>query len=152
VYLGARILDQQWGVCPNTIQVFTALDDSLNISTDVVTANKTCYVMNDLSAIPVYANRPYVAGWPHMRFYAEVPILSPTGFVIGTYCVVDNKPRNGLDDKCFAALNEIASAIMNHLALVRSQYTLQRSAEMVKGLGLFVEGKMGFPRVSQVST
>jgi len=77
VYLGARILDQQWGVCPNTIQVFTALDNSLDISTDVVTANNTCYVMNDLSAIPVYANRPYVMGWPYMRFYAEVPIHSP---------------------------------------------------------------------------
>ena len=73
VYLGARILEMAWGICPNTIQVFTALDDSLNLSTDLVTANKDCYVMNDLSAIPAYALRPYVVGWPYMRFYAEVP-------------------------------------------------------------------------------
>lgn len=143
VYLGARILDMQWGVCPNTIQVFTALDDSLDISTDIVTANKECYVMNDLSAIPVYATRPYVAGWPYMRFYAEVPIHSPTGYVIGTYCVVDDKPRDGLDQKGLDALNEIASAIMNHLALVQMQHGLQRAGEMVRGLSRFVEGKSG---------
>lgn len=141
VYLGARILDMQWGVCPNTIQVFTALDDSLNLSTDLVTANQDCYVMNDLSAIEAYADRPYVAGWPHMRFYAEVPIYSPTGFVIGTYCVVDNKPRSGLDKEGLAALNEISTAIMNYLSLVRMQRRLHRSGEMVKGLNLFVEGK-----------
>lgn len=142
VYLGARILDVQWGVCPNAIAVFTALDESLNLSTELITANQGCYVMNDLSAIEAYADRPYVAGWPHMRFYAEVPIFSPTGFVIGTYCVVDDKPRlGGLDQKGLLALNEISSVIMNYLALVRVQRRLHRADEMVKGLNSFVEGK-----------
>lgn len=145
VYLGARILDIQWGVCPNTIQVFTALDDSLNLATDLVTANQQCYVMNDLSAIAAYADRPYVAGWPHMRFYAEVPIYSPSGFVIGTFCVVDDKPRDGLNKQGLDALNEISSAIMNYLALVRTQRQLHRAGEMVKGLNLFVEGKSDTP-------
>jgi hypothetical protein len=62
IYLGARVLDMHWGVYPNTIQVFTALDDTLNVSTDIVSANKDFYVMNDLSAIPAYADRPYGAG------------------------------------------------------------------------------------------
>ena len=106
VYLGPRILDSQWGVCPHTIQVFTALDDRFDISTDLIVANKSCYVMNDLSAIEAYKSRPYVSGWPYMRFYAEVPIHSPTGHVIGTYCVVDSKPRDGLDQTSFDALNE----------------------------------------------
>lgn len=143
IYLGARTLDQHWGVCPNTIQVFTALDDSLDLDTELIVANKTCYVMNDLAAIPAFKERPYVAGWPHMRFYAEVPILSPTGYVIGTYCVVDDKPREGLDKKSFDALNEIAAAIMNHLALIRTQFSLQRAGEssyyfLVKVLSHFV--------------
>jgi hypothetical protein len=76
-----------------------------------------------------------------MRFYAEVPIHSPTGHVIGTYCVVDDKPRNGLDPKGLADLNEISSAIIKHLTLVRMQEELQRAGEMVKGLSMFVEGK-----------
>jgi hypothetical protein len=141
VYLGARVLDMVWGVCPNTIQVFTAKDGHLNIETDLVFANPKQYVMNDLSAIEHYKTRPYVAGWPYMRFYAEVPIHSPTGHVIGTFCVVDNNPRDGLDQKGLDALTEISSAIMKHLELIQMQHNLQRAGEMVKGLGVFVEGK-----------
>lgn len=146
IYLGARVLDMVWGVCPNTIQVFTAKDGHLNVATPLVLANQECYVMNDLSAIESFKNRPYVAGWPHMRFYAEVPIHSPTGFVIGTYCVVDDKPRDGLDKKGLDALNEISSAIMKHLEFIQVQHNLQRAGEMVKGLGMFVEGKSNQPQ------
>jgi len=135
VYLGARVLDMKWGVCPNTIQVFTAKDDSLNIATSNVVANQQCYVMNDMSAIERYKDRPYIVGWPFMKFYAEVPIHSPTGHVIGTFCVVDNKPRDGLDQKGLDALNEISFAIMKHLDLVQKQYALQRAEGMMKSLG-----------------
>lgn len=92
IYLGPRTLDMVWGVCPNvrhfradstnshihvsslwqeigtdskikqTLQVFTAPDNSTDVSTSLVTANKDCYVMNDLSAIEAYKSRPYVAG------------------------------------------------------------------------------------------
>ena len=141
LYLGARMLDLVWGVCPHAIQVFTAKDDSLNVSEQHYTINQNVHIMNDMSAIERFKTRPYVAGWPHMRFYAEVPIHSPTGHVIGTYCVVDNRTRDVLDQKGLDALNEIASAIMKHLELVQMQHSLQRASGMVKGLGLFVEGK-----------
>ena len=141
VYLGARVLDMVWGVCPNTIQVFTSRDGSLNVDTPLVVANPQCYVMSDMSAIDSFKTRPYVIGWPYMKFYAEVPIHSPTGFVIGTYCVVDDKPRESLDQKGLDALTEISSAIMKHLELIQMQHNLQRAGEMVKGLGMFVEGK-----------
>ncbi|KAI9650024.1 hypothetical protein NHQ30_000037 [Ciborinia camelliae] len=142
IFLGARILDMHWGICPNTIQIFTARDDTGNVKTNLVTANQTRYVMNDLSVIEKYKSRPYIAGWPHMRFYAEVPIYSPDDFVIGTYCVVDNKPRyEGLDDEGLEILNEIARAIMRHLQVIESHDHLHRGEKMVKGLGLFVAGK-----------
>ncbi|KAL5331233.1 hypothetical protein ACEPPN_000762 [Leptodophora sp. 'Broadleaf-Isolate-01'] len=44
VYLGPRILDLTWGICPNTH----------------VTATPNFYVMNDLSAIDSFKDRPYV--------------------------------------------------------------------------------------------
>ncbi|KAH6719464.1 hypothetical protein BKA61DRAFT_669786 [Leptodontidium sp. MPI-SDFR-AT-0119] len=141
VYLGPRILDLTWGICPNTIQVFTARDGSLNISTAHVTATPNFYVMNDLSAIDSFKDRPYVSGWPHMRFYVEVPITSPAGHVIGTFCVVDNKPRDGIDEKGLAVLTEISAAIMRHLELVQMQNHFNRADQMLKGLGMFVEKK-----------
>jgi hypothetical protein len=76
ISLGARILDVNWGICPNTIRVFTATDDSKHISTPLITANSECYVMNDLSAMEQFKDKSYVLGWPYMRFYAEVPIHS----------------------------------------------------------------------------
>ncbi|TVY88039.1 Hybrid signal transduction histidine kinase B, partial [Lachnellula willkommii] len=141
VYLGPRVLDTIWGVCPNTIQVFTAQDDSLDVATSSVIANRECYVMNDMSTMDSFKDRPYCIGWPYMKFYAEVPIHSPSGHVIGTYCVVDNKPRDGLSKKGLGILNEISSAIMKHLELVQMQQNLQRAGRMVNGLNLFVEGK-----------
>ncbi|CAD6448428.1 0c37da83-339e-4224-9175-4ae7ee6e4e69 [Sclerotinia trifoliorum] len=142
IFLGARILDMHWGICPNTIQIFTAKDDTGNLKTNLVTANQTRYVMNDLAAIEKYKTRPYIAEWPYMRYYAEVPIYSPENIVIGTYCVVDNKPRyEGLDDDGLEILNEIARAIMRHLVLIEKQDHLERGEKMVKGLGLFVAGK-----------
>ncbi|APA15360.1 hypothetical protein sscle_14g101300 [Sclerotinia sclerotiorum 1980 UF-70] len=142
IFLGARILDMHWGICPNTIQIFTAKDDTGNVKTNLVTANQTRYVMNDLAAIEKYKTRPYIAEWPYMRYYAEVPIYSPENIVIGTYCVVDNKPRyEGLDDDGLEILNEIARAIMRHLVLIEKQDHLERGEKMVKGLGFFVAGK-----------
>jgi hypothetical protein len=76
ISLGARILDVHWGICPNTIRIFTAEDGSKNISTPLVTANQECYVMNDLSAMEEFKDKSYIVGWPYMRFYAEVPIHS----------------------------------------------------------------------------
>lgn len=68
--------------------------------------------------------------------------LGPENIVIGTYCVVDNKPRmQGLDDEGLDILNEIARAIMRHLVLIEKQDHLERGEKMVKGLGRFVAGK-----------
>ncbi|TVY80825.1 Hybrid signal transduction histidine kinase B [Lachnellula suecica] len=144
IFLGPTALTLQWGVCPHTIQVFTATDTSLDIDTPNVYANRDQYVMNDMSVIEQYKDRPYIVGKPYMKFYAEVPMRSPGGHVIGTYCVVDNKPRDGLDKKSFDALNEIATAIMNHIELVRTQRSLHRAMGMMKGLAQFVEGKGKF--------
>jgi GAF domain-containing protein len=82
IYLGATTLDIFWGVCPNTISVFTATDNSPNIAAPYVKANQSYYVMNDLLKVPGYETRPYIIGWPHMRYYAEVPIHSPSGLIV----------------------------------------------------------------------
>ncbi|KAH9205968.1 hypothetical protein DL95DRAFT_79724 [Leptodontidium sp. 2 PMI_412] len=78
---------------------------------------------------------------PHMRFYAEVPITSPAGHVIDTFCVVDNKPRDGTDEKGLVVLTEISAAIMRHLELVQMQNHFNRADQMLKRLGMFVEKK-----------
>lgn len=157
LFLGQTILDFEWGVCPvsqneiagksrvlnrcqGTIACFTSPDDSLNVTTEYVKATRAHYVMNDMSALEDFKKRPYIAGWPYMKYYAEVPIHSPSGLTIGTLCVVDNKPREGLDMKGLEILREISEAVMNHLELCVSKIQLNNAERMIHALGGFVQG------------
>ena len=59
-----------------------------------------------------FRDSPLVSGDPFIRFYAGAPIRSPSGHVLGSFCVIDRVPRQ-FDAKqrgMLAALAEIASA------------------------------------------
>ena len=140
LWVGATKLDAGFGLCPDTIHVFDSDNEKLNVSSDNLTANQRCYVINDISVIDCFKDRPYVSGWPFIRFYAEVP-LKLDGYVVGSVCVVDSKPGSGLDLAALDRLAEVASVVASHLSLVQSQTQLRRSQEMVRGLGRFVDGK-----------
>jgi GAF domain-containing protein len=111
IYLGVQVLPIYWGVCPGTIQAFTDTEGKHVVETRNISSNKTRYVIRNFMADKRWSERPYVAGWPFMRFYAEVPVKSPRGMVIGSYCVVDNKPRDTFGDSSIKVLEEIATSI-----------------------------------------
>jgi hypothetical protein len=98
-------------------------------------------VVNDLSADDRFKDYPFVIGAPYSRFYAGVPIRSPTGHSIGTYCVLDDKPRDGLQKHELAFLKDMAGTVMRHMAMLRATEDQRRGKIMVKSLGSFVEGK-----------
>jgi hypothetical protein len=76
------------------------------------------------------------------RFYAGVPIRSPTGVNIGVYCIVDNKPRlNGLTKDQVQFVRDISKTAMDYLEAKRSSEWYRRGERMVRGLGSFVEGQ-----------
>ncbi|KAJ5605293.1 hypothetical protein N7510_010447 [Penicillium lagena] len=139
VYLGVRTLDLVWGVCPHTIKLFTSKDSSGNIDTDNVTANRSRYVIRDFTKEDCFKDRPYVRDWPHMRFYAEVPLVSAAGYVLGSYCIVDDKPRTHFDDDEVAVLQEVSDAIAAHLENVRLVHCQRRAESLMKGLTSFVD-------------
>lgn len=140
IYLGVRTLDLEWGVCPHAIRLFTGQDPSRVTDTENITANRTRNIIRDFTIEEFYNNRPYVLNWPYFRFYAEVPLYSPSGYVLGSYCVVDNKSRTHFGDEEVAALQEIADAISQHLENVRVAHYHNRAENLVKGLTSFVKG------------
>ncbi|KAF7712770.1 Uncharacterized protein PECH_007344 [Penicillium ucsense] len=144
LYLGTRTLDLLWGVCPQTIALFTGRDTSSVIDNENITGNRTRYIIRDLLKEECFRDRPYVQAWPFMRFYAEVPIFSPSGFVLGTYCVIDDKPRTEFGDKDVAVLSEIAEAVARHLEHVRIVHCHRRSERLIKGLTNFVKDHAEF--------
>jgi len=52
------------------------------------------FIIPDTHLHPVGRNHPLVIGEPYARFYAGVPLAGPRGKKIGTFCLVDTKPRN----------------------------------------------------------
>lgn len=141
LYLGIQTLPLYWGVCPSTMKTFTDPGTSLQISTPNITANRSRYIVRDFLKEPRLKDRPYVVEWPFMRFYAEVPIRSPTGYVIGGYCVIDDKPWDVFGDEEVRTLQEISDCIANHLELMRMKQDFERAERLMKGLSSFVEGQ-----------
>jgi hypothetical protein len=100
-------------------------------------------VVNDLSKDERFKDYPFVKGPPYSRFYAGVPIRSPSGHSIGTYCVLDEHPRDGISLHQLNFLKNMAGTVMRHLETTRAAEDHRRGKIMVKSLGSFAEGKSG---------
>jgi hypothetical protein len=105
--------------------------------------NHPALVVNDLTKDERFKDYPFVRGPPYSRFYAGVPIRSPSGHSIGTYCVLDDKPRDGLRPQELDFLKDMAGTVMRHLEMTRATEDQRRGKIMVKSLGSFAEGKSG---------
>jgi GAF domain-containing protein len=69
----------------------------------------------DAQQDPRFIANPYVTGAPHVRFYAGMPLVAPTGEAMGTVCVIDEVPRR-LDDRQrrgLAALSRLTMTLLD---------------------------------------
>jgi signal transduction histidine kinase len=141
MYVGQVCVAFKDGLCPGTLATFTAKDNSMDVYDEWLKRSRSYYVMNDMSMLKDYKDRPYIAGWPYMKYYAEVPIHTPSGFTLGSLCVIDNRRKEGLDVKGLAILEEISDCIMDHLELSTCRIQRNNAERMIQALGQFVEGK-----------
>ncbi|MGI4731106.1 MAG: putative bifunctional diguanylate cyclase/phosphodiesterase [Janthinobacterium lividum] len=77
------------------------------------------FVVPDARLDPRFSNNPLVTGDPHIRFYAGVPLRSPTGHDIGTLCIIDRRPRIGFSDADKATLRMLSTLVLEKLELRR---------------------------------
>lgn len=81
-------------------------------------------VVPDTHADPRFAGNPFVLGDPQIRFYAGQPLHGPDGYLLGTLCVVDRRPRQlSADD--LAALRDLASLAEDELGAVELNQALR---------------------------
>lgn len=87
-------------------------------------ARDDALVVLDATQDPRFANNPLVVGPPHIRFYAGMPLVTGTGYRIGTLCVIDPEPRadfTARDEKALRLLSNQVMAFLDTLDLRQQQ-------------------------------
>ena len=148
ICLGARPFDLEAGVCGSTMLAFTEGQSGNRSHRDDANgySDHTRYVINDFTKEEKYKERPYVTGAPYFRSYFEVPIRSSQGFVIGTYAVIHSETRQGLDEKDYLILADIADSIMRHIELIKMQDDYLKLRRLFMGLNSLVQHGQADPQ------
>ncbi|KAJ4406228.1 hypothetical protein N0V91_004680 [Didymella pomorum] len=135
--LGTARIALEWGVCPYTMSVFHGKKVTLPESPYLV-ANESYFFIKDFRKVPTFAVRPFVVGYPHMVSYIEVPLRSLSGYILGSYCVVDDKERDLLHPDALRTIQDAATAISQYLDLKRTERGHMRSERVMDGLCQFI--------------
>lgn len=88
-------------------------------------------VVGDMLEDERFRENPRVVGFPHFRFYAGAPLITPDGHKIGTLCLLDHLPRpQGLSKSEQEVLTKSATALMH--TLMRRKHELVRRKESLE--------------------
>lgn len=67
-----------------------------------------------------FVDNPLVTGSPDIRFYAGYPLTDPNGNNLGSFCVIDKKPKK-LNDTQLKALEVLAQEVVSQI-IARKEY------------------------------
>ncbi|MCB2076412.1 MAG: PAS domain-containing protein [Novosphingobium sp.] len=84
-----------------------------------------CLVVPDATKDPRFADNPLVTGPPYIRFYAGQPLQSFDGAPLGSFCIIDTKPREGLSRDESQVLATLGESVMAMLERWRLEKTYQ---------------------------
>lgn len=74
------------------------------------------WVVEDAVTDPRTLSNPLVAGEFGLQFYAGVPLRTPDGFNLGTFCILDREPRE-FSAEDTRTLEDLAAIVMNDLEM-----------------------------------
>jgi signal transduction histidine kinase len=85
-------------------------------------------IVKDTLLDPRFSDNPLVSGDPGIRFYAGAPLVDPHGHVLGTLCLIDNKPRE-ISAAQVSALEALARQVMQLLEARMGALESQKAAK-----------------------
>ena len=68
---------------------------------------------------PRFFDNPLVTGGPKIRFYAGAPLIAPSGFSLGSFCIIDIKPHNTFSQSDQRNLKDLAALVLDKMELRR---------------------------------
>ncbi|MCJ2123026.1 GAF domain-containing hybrid sensor histidine kinase/response regulator [Methylobacterium sp. J-077] len=87
-------------------------------------------IVPDARADPRFRDLALVATPGGIRFYAGIPLSLAPGVRIGTFCLVDPEPRDGLSEADADAFRDLAEIVIAHLRLTEAD--VRRGHEMAQ--------------------
>ncbi len=87
-------------------------------------------VIPDTHKDPLFRDNPLVIGEPFIRFYAGIPLRNQEGIALGTLCIIDRIPRQGLSNADRQNMQDLAVLVMDRLEMRRLE--LARSASQFR--------------------
>jgi len=88
-------------------------------------------VVQDTHEDERFTDNPLVTGELGIRFYAGAPLVTPDGNVVGTVCVIDQKPRTLRPDQV-KALEALARQVMARMELRRQMRENKLTADAMR--------------------
>jgi signal transduction histidine kinase/CheY-like chemotaxis protein len=98
-----------------------------------------CFEVLDLSQDPRFNTLSFIAGPPHFRYYAGVPLRTSRGINIGSIYILDSMVRPALNPSEKAFLGVMADNVIQHLEMSRDKKDRQRTFKMNECLSAFVD-------------
>ncbi len=88
-------------------------------------------IVEDAVADERFADSSLVTGNLGVRFYAGVPLETPDGYRIGTFCMLDTEPRT-LSAEELDRLDDLAEMVMNELELRREAVAREEAEQALR--------------------
>ena len=126
--------DRQWYKSAIGLD-FRETPRSVSFCAHAILSPSDVLVVEDATRDPRFADNPMVNGDPYVRFYAGAVVTSPSGYPVGTLCLLDREPRT-LDEVERKRLQDLAGAVSALLDLHRATTELRRAASHDQLTGL----------------
>ena len=136
---------------PPAEEFCSADSDQHVIALDPPETGYAFFVCNDLAKDDRFKTLPFVVDPPHFRFYAGTPLVTNDGVNIGSVYVLDDKPRDGLDEDEKEFLGTMATVCISYLRTNREAVLRRKGVRLTQSVRLFGEGRISFVLGAQPS-
>lgn len=89
--------------------------------------NSSVLVVPDAAKDERFHDNPLVLGPPYIRFYAGAPIMLPSGYPIGTVCILGPEPNHAFSAEDARRLASLAQLALNAISVLALRRELDRA-------------------------